>query len=75
MSVHDPKLFAKAVAAAMTSNPDRRPNMYYEEMDAKMRQVSGFSINQVISLFAAGYVLKPPKAQPEFKEPVIREIS
>lgn len=33
----------------------------YEEMENKLIQVSGYDIEKLIELFAAGYTLKPPK--------------
>ena len=32
----------------------------YEEADAKLRKLTGFGIEQLVDMFAAGYTLKAP---------------
>lgn len=34
----------------------------YEEAEARLIQLTGFDIDKLIELFAAGYTLKPPEA-------------
>lgn len=70
--------FRKAVNAAMKMDPKSSQEKlirYYEEREYTLHQVSGFSTNQLIELFAAGCTLEPPKkAEPIFREPVMRNI-
>ena len=46
----------------------------YEEMENRLIQVSGFDMEKLIELFAAGYTLKPPK-QPESLEVMAMEMN
>ena len=34
---------------------------YYAELNAKLVQLTGYSVEKVVELFAAGYTLEPPK--------------
>lgn len=54
--------FAKAVAAALASKDPRDIRIrYYEEMEHKIRLLTGYDLDRLISLLLTGYTLQPPK--------------
>lgn len=61
----------KAVNAAIKLDPksdEAQIIRYYEEREFTLHQVSGFSTNQLIELFAAGCTLEPPKKPSLYSE-------
>ncbi len=70
-----------AARRVMVAFYSRQPNdaevvRRYDEMDIKMRQLTGFYIEDLIDLFAAGYTLEPPRPQQSLKwslEKICRE--
>lgn len=47
----------------MTEYINRVSNKFqkYEEADAKLHKLTGFGVEQIVELFAAGYTLKAPE--------------
>jgi hypothetical protein len=40
----------------------------YDEMNAKLKQLTGYDMKKLLELFAAGYTLEPPKPQRSLQE-------